>query len=158
MVIDIAGNCRQVPWLPVAFLGFYHKGDYMHGFWYTFWLAARLFTSGGLVQYEPLSYTPFDNPVVLDIGAEIGYGSLHASAQVSTDCFVTGLTGMSQFMNTYTVAAGLKLGAVDIGIEHSCYHPAIPYQWLSSRSMIVPSFEGAYTALYVRVLIDSVRQ
>ena len=29
MVIDIAGNCRQVVRLPVAIWGFYHKGDYM---------------------------------------------------------------------------------------------------------------------------------
>lgn len=124
-------------------------------FWYALVFELSYWISGGIVQYEPVDYIALDDPLLISLGAEAGYGPMSVYGNVATDMWVTSLTGFNFFMNTYTVGVRVEIGAVTVGLEHSCFHPAVPYQWLPSRQNVIPSFEGSFDRLYLQVKLGT---
>ena len=126
-------------------------------FWYALMFELSYWMSGGIIQYEPLAYTAISEPFLVSLGAEAGYGPLSAYGSVATDMWATDLTAFSFFMNTYTVGVRAEFGPVTVGLEHSCFHPAVPYQWIPARQNVVPSFEGSFDRIYVQIKLGGRR-
>jgi len=51
---------------------------------------------------------------------------------------------------TYVFNAGLDLGNVRLGYEHSCFHPIQSYATIIGNE-IKPKYEGAYNKFFVRI-------
>jgi len=122
-------------------------------FWYVTVLSMSMWISGGAAQIEPFEVMAFvDNPFMSEVGVTIGYGPVYAGATILTGMYSSrSLLNYSPFDNTYVIRGGINLGFLDIGIEHECWHPMVAYQWLPSRSQVVPSYEGAGTRVYARI-------
>jgi len=60
------------------------------------------------------------------------------------------LTNYDPFQMTSIFNAGYKTGGVQIGFEHSCFHPMQPYATIID-SNIKPSYEGGYNKFFVRI-------
>ena len=60
------------------------------------------------------------------------------------------LTNYAPFQMTFIFNAGYKTGGVQIGFEHSCFHPMQPYATIID-SNIKPSYEGGYNKFFVRI-------
>jgi hypothetical protein len=114
------------------------------------------FVSGGAFNYQARN-TAWSK-------AEIGalYTTLEASAHYSAlyvggaiDCYFTPetLTNFSPFQMTFIFNAGLKSGNVEIGYEHSCFHPMQPYATIIGNE-IKPKYEGGYDKLFVRIATE----
>jgi len=127
--------------------------------WWALVMELSCFVGGGLVQYEPLSTTIFEDPVVLSIGAEIGLGPAVVYGSVASDMFVVDIAPLSAspFMNTYQLGVRLEHGPVSAGYEHACFHPSVPYQWIPSRSNVVPAFEGSMDRIWIKARLGGRR-
>lgn len=119
--------------------------------WWALILETSLFFNGGVVQYDPIDYVLFEEPITAMIQGEVGVGVFSLYGAVSTDMWMQYVDSLTPFNNQYTVGARLVLRNLTIGVEHSCYHPMIPYQWVNSRRQITPAFEGALDRVYVNL-------
>jgi len=122
--------------------------------WYALILEASIWLNGGIMQYEPLDALYIDKPIAAQIGAELGYGPVFVHASVLTDMFVYDLADYWPFNNTYNAGAGLRYKGLEVGLEHSCYHPMVPFQWFPWQKAVVPAFEGSMSRLYVRLRVE----
>jgi hypothetical protein len=126
--------------------------------WWALLFDVSLWLNGGIIQYQPLDAVMFEEPLAVSIGMEFGVGPAYVYGSVGTDMFALEITSMSQFMNTYTVGLAIELGPFTWGFEHSCYHPAVPYQWVPARQNVVPAFEGSMDRLYIKVRLEGGRR
>lgn len=120
-------------------------------FWWALLLEFSLWTGGGIYEYDPLETVMFDNPCQITVGGELGLGFASVYTSVGTDMFAISAVSFDPFLNTYLVGVKAEIGAFTLGFEHACYHPMISYQWIPSRSNVVPAFEGAMDRLYLRI-------
>lgn len=109
------------------------------------------FISGGEFNYQTR------NKEWEGIGAL--YTSLEASAQLKTfyiggsmDCYFTpeGIGSFSPFQMTYVFNAGLDFDNIQIGYEHSCFHPMQPYATIIGNE-IKPKYEGSLDKFFARI-------
>ena len=59
------------------------------------------------------------------------------------------LTNYDPFQMTSIFNAGYKTGGVQIGFEHSCFHPMQPYATIIGNE-IKPKYEGGYNKIFMR--------
>lgn len=124
--------------------------------WYSLIVSASLWLSGGEAQYAPPEWIDASNLISTEIGATIGYGPIFGYTSVITTMFPEdGRMSFSPQDNTYVIGGGLTIGPVTLGIEHECWHPMVAYQWVPSRSQIIPNYEGGGTRAYVKIVIES---
>jgi hypothetical protein len=109
--------------------------------------------NGGLVQYEPYVYTEINNPVFFDIDIDCQLGPLFVAGGIRVDMWMNELTNYCPYQNTYDISTGLRYGPLEIGLQHSCFHPSAPYMWMDYQ--IVPAWEGAETSFYARLKLTN---
>ena len=56
----------------------------------------------------------------------------------------------SPFQMTFLVNAGIKIENIQIGYEHSCYHPLQPYITFFKYE-VIPKYEGSYNRFFIRI-------
>lgn len=122
--------------------------------WWALIVETSLFFNGGIIQYESFDTVILKEPITTMIQAEIGRDNFVLYGAVSVDMWMQEFTSYLPFNNQYTVGGIVTIGAVEIGLEHSCYHPMVPYMWIPSRRQIVPSFEGAFDRVYVKIRLE----
>ena len=59
------------------------------------------------------------------------------------------LTNYDPFQMTFIFNAGYKTGGVQIGFEHSCFHPMQPHATIIGNE-IKPKYEGGYNKIFMR--------
>jgi len=123
--------------------------------WWALIIETSLFFNGGIIQYQSPDYTILEEPITTSIQGEIGRDNFVLYGSVSVDMWMQEFTSYLPFNNQYTVGGRITLGALEIGLEHSCYHPMVPYMWVSPKRQIVPSFEGYLDRVYLRIALKS---
>jgi hypothetical protein len=108
---------------------------------------------GGLMQYQPIDYTSIEIPFYTDIDCDIQYGPFFGVAKIHTDIYMKSIAKYVPFQNTYIIGGGVRVGNVEIGVTHACYHPMQPYQW--SGDIITPHFEGGITNAYISLTLSN---
>lgn len=126
--------------------------------WWALVFEMSLWLNGGIAQYEPWDPILIEHPISTEILMTGGLGCFYLEGGVTVDMFMEKMTNFIPMNNTYLVRAGLDLGAVNLGIEHACYHPMIPYQWVPDRHQLVPSFEGWQTRVFARISVKGGRR
>jgi hypothetical protein len=109
--------------------------------------------NGGLVQYDPYVRTAIDNPVFCDIDIDCQLGPFFAAGGIRVDMWMNEPTNLFPFQNTYDISTGIRYGALELGVQHSCFHPTAPYMW--DKYQIIPSWEGWETSLYAKLTLSN---
>lgn len=108
--------------------------------------------SGALVQYERpgwFEYSPIQQPIYTELGMELETGPFFVQGRMRVDMYSDTLTNYSPFQNTYSIGGGLRLGPVEAGIRHTCFHPMSAYAFIYTQPQIVPRFEGGVNEIYL---------
>jgi len=107
---------------------------------------------GGLVQYEPYEYDAV-NPVFTDISADIQWGYLFFTCGIRVDMWPSEGIYFDPYQNTYQIGGGVRLGMVELGVSHSCFHPMVAYQW--DGYQVTPAWEGGYNTFYGKITLSN---
>jgi len=110
---------------------------------------------GTLAQYDAdeVFYTHFEYPLYANLSAELVYDKIFAGGFVNTTMWYNGALKCYPFEMAYGIGAGVRFGDLEIGFQHVCKHPIIPYQDYSiDRALfITPRYEGYIDRLYFRI-------
>jgi len=107
--------------------------------------------SGGIFNYSDLNVSVWqDKAIYTTLETTVSYKMLYIGGQI--DCYVTPIKfpHFSPFQMTYVLNAGLNLGNVKIGYEHSCFHPIQPYVTIIGNET-KPKYEGSQDKFFVRI-------
>lgn len=83
----------------------------------------------------------------LEINTKAGGG--HGGGMINYFTPIT-LTNYDPFQMTFIFNAGYKTGGVQIGFEHSCFHPMQPYATIIGNE-IKPKYEGGYNKIFIKM-------
>lgn len=118
-----------------------------------------MWTNGAVYQYQPKDILILDNLLSADIGMELNYKYLFTKFIVQTEMFARidaeAPWTLTTQENVYMISAGIKTKGIVFGIEHECWHPAIPWQPLLERNKIIPKHEGSTTRIYMQLIFTN---
>ncbi len=104
----------------------------------------------GWVRYGEYVPPPPGEVYYTEFNAElIALDMVFVNTTLRTDIRPHNLLSWSPFWVTYDIALGVRLGIVEIGFRHYCTHPIQPY--LTSYNLKIPTIEGSFEELYVRI-------
>ncbi len=119
------------------------------------WALTCGINAGVIAQYDGHEITSdhFAYPVFSSLECDASLGALFVSGEVRTDMWYNNRTTFYPFNMTYRISGGLRLGAVEIGIDHACIHPIITWQdyTLGGPMFVTPRYEGAIDTFYIRL-------
>lgn len=109
------------------------------------------FVSGGLYNYTELNDS-WDGVGALytTMEAKVQSGIVYIGGQMDSYFTPVSWTTFSPFQMTFVFRAGLDLGSVRIGYEHSCFHPMNPLATAIGYE-IKPKYEGGYNRIFARI-------
>jgi hypothetical protein len=111
--------------------------------------------NGAMAQYEPIIITEIDNPIYVDIDADVQYGPFFVTCNIRTDTWLLPEASFYPWQSTYEIGAGFRWKDLEVGLSHVCFHPMQPYQWLTYQ--VVPSWEGSVTTVYIKLTLTNRR-
>lgn len=109
------------------------------------------FLSGGVYNYHAHNAEWEDiGTLYANTSTTVTYKTLYITGAM--ECYFTPLAwnNYSPFQMTYIVGVGVKLENIELGYEHSCFHPMQPYATVVGNE-IKPKYEGAYNRFFVRI-------
>lgn len=109
------------------------------------------FISGGLFNYNAWNQ-PWQEIGALytSLGVKAEIGVLYASGRMDSYFTPLAWNNYSPFQMTYIFEVGADFGNVQLGYEHSCFHPIQPYATIIGNE-IKPKYEGGYNKVFVRI-------
>lgn len=123
-------------------------------FFKIFLLSAALemgIVNGGFFNYtkKPIDVETFV-PLYTSLEADVSTGPLYIGGKMV--CYFTPMDIFNYypFQMTFIFNAGLHFDNVQIGYEHSCFHPMQPYATIMKYE-IKPIFEGGFNKFFVRI-------
>lgn len=109
------------------------------------------FISGGIFNYTNGNMAWKDiGSLYTTLDTKICYGPAYISG--SMECFFTprSIVDYVPFQMTYNLGAGVEIGNVKFGYEHSCFHPIQPYLTVWDTG-VTPKYEGGTDKFFVRI-------
>lgn len=125
--------------------------------WCSLVMAVSMWLNGTAVQYDPLEVGMLDRVLMTELSGTVGMGPLYVRGAVYTTMFPETDVSYYPSDSTYILGAGFLFGRIntlDIGIEHECWHPMVPFQWVPGRSQVIPNYEGGGTRVYARLTFN----
>lgn len=123
-------------------------------FWQALVLSAAIeagAVSGGTYNYNGLT-KPWSwiDSLYTSLSSTVNYGLFYLGGQM--DCYFMPDTWINYYplQMTYIFRAGIKTERLEIGYEHSCFHPIQPYVTIMEYE-IKPKYEGGYNKFFVRI-------
>lgn len=123
------------------------------------WLTFAWIPNGGIQTYDAknIKYIDANNSYYVELGSEINYGILFASGIMRVPCWKS-KDELTFWPNTLasTIGAGIKIGILEIGWEHTCTHAVVPhlgaFEW--AGKIIAPVWDSASDTVYATVRTD----
>jgi len=108
--------------------------------------------SGGIYNYMSPPKKAYDSARVLytSLDVQAKYGVFYIGGGITTYMSMQDITTYWPWQSDYRIGAGLKIGNMQIGYEHECYHPQYPYLMIF-REQFTPKYEGGHDKIFIRI-------
>ena len=112
----------------------------------------------GAIQGSAINYNAKSNRWMMDkdialyttLNADISYQGFYIGGAMQNYFTPESLTNYIPFQMDFTFEAGYRNGPVQIGFEHTCYHPMQPYATIIGNE-IKPKYEGGYNKIFIKM-------